>query len=256
MHYAVMLPWRFQNLETMIKQIRSLVVLLLTLVAGSPVHAQSTDLQAWSTFTVKQQLTKKLSAEYAAQLRFDENLSRLRGAYYSISVEYKLMKRTYLLGEFRYSTSVRWDRFRPGIGIQRSFYPFGKKQGELRARFLYQKQLYLHSDELYGLNPTLSNYRLRFQFDRKIARKTHARIIFEPLVRSKSAETYFSRYRIGVSIVRSLPGPWKMDVGFVRQENFPKRSAANMLRIGLQLDLYDLLHPTDKASETDSSGGE
>lgn len=194
------------------------------------------DLHLWTAIEVNHKLNKKIDLSAQFQSRFDREVNRLRGNYFSIDASRKLGKGFRLLLDARFATSSRWDKYRFGIGLQKNIKFDEKGNAELKLRALYQYQFFPTADVQYGIDVPQQNYRFRASFTQKIIKKTYLTIQSEPMWRAEAGSFFFRRVRSTISVKRSLPGPWTIQVGYTRQFNFNNPSDIQIISTTLSYD--------------------
>lgn len=195
------------------------------------------DFNIWAGFEVKHQITKKFELSVQFQSRFRDNASQLRGNYFSIDASRKLGKGYRLLFDARFATSPNWDKYRFGLGLQKTIKFDPKGNSEIKIRTLYQYQFFPSAQAIYGIDEAQQNYRFRISFNQKIFKKTYLTIQSEPMWRLQGGEFFFRRLRSAIIIKRSLPGPWTIEAGFARQLNFNRRANINIASIGISYEI-------------------
>ncbi len=202
--------------------INKIIVLAFLIASTTVVSAQADlrDLHLWTAIEINHKLNKKIELSVQFQSRFDREVNRLRGNYFSIDASRKLGNGFRLLLDARFATSSRWDKCRFGIGLQKNIKFDEKGNSELKLRALYQYQFFPTADVQYSIDIPQQNYRFRASFTTKIIKKTYLTIQSEPMWRAEAGSFFFRRVRSTVSVKRSLPGPWAIQVGYTRQLNF------------------------------------
>ncbi len=120
------------------------------------------------------------------------------------------------------------------MGISRSFDLLSGTTVKLRA--LWQLQAFPGSDIRYGINVPQQNYRCRFTVRQKIFKKTWINLHTEPLWRAEPGTFEFNRIRSTVQLERSLPGPWSLTLGYLRQNGFNR--GTNMQAIVFEVQYF------------------
>jgi len=197
-------------------------------------QAQTSDFQVWNAIELRQDLRKRfdLSAQY--QSRFDQNASRFRASYFSTSLGYKLSKTFSLDADIRYSTSSSWDRLRYGLGIN----AHGKLAGlNLSAKLKYQYQHFLQSMPEFGINPSISNFRLKLEAERKIVKKLKAFISSEPMCRFEESSLYFKRMRNSIGLKWSPNKKTTLEASYIFQPMWNSRKTIHVMQFNISFDL-------------------
>lgn len=207
----------------------------ITLVASA--QADQRDLHLWTAIEASHKLNKKIELSAQFQSRFDREVNRLRGNYFSIDASRKLGNGYRLLLDARFATSSRWDKYRFGIGFQKNIKLDEKGKSEIKLRALYQYQFFAGANAQYGLEVPQQNFRFRASFKRKIAKKTYLTIQSEPMWRTEAASFFFRRVRSTINLKRSLPGPWEIQVGYTRQFNFNNPADIQIVSTTLSYEL-------------------
>lgn len=204
-----------------------------------PLNAQNipSDVQLWSSAEITGSPAKKLDLSGSFQSRLDQNVSRLRGNYFSIEASRKIASGLRILVNARFATSNRWDRYRFGVGIQRNIKWGASGKSEIKLKFQYQYQFEPGFDIRYGINTPQQNLRFKTTWDRKIIKKTILSLSVEPLWRIEASETFFRRVRYTAIVKRSLPGPWTLEAGYTYQQVYNNPGRAHIARIGLSYEL-------------------
>lgn len=230
-----MLKWPLAKVEMMIRKI---LVAASFLVFSLAVSAQGDqrDLQLWTAIEVNHKLNSKVELSAQFQSRFDREINRLRGNYFSIDASRKLGNGFRLLLDARFATSSRWDKYRFGIGLQKNIKFDEKGNAELKLRALYQYQFFPTADIRYGIDVPQHNFRFRASFTKKIIKKTYLTIQSEPMWRAEAGSFFFRRVRSTISVKRSLPGPWAIQVGYTRQFNFNNPADIQIVSTTLSYD--------------------
>lgn len=197
-------------------------------------QAQTSDFQVWNAIELRQDLRKgfDLSAQY--QSRIDQNASRFRASYISTSLGYKLSKTVSLDANIRFSTSSSWDRLRYGFGIT----AHGKLAGfNLSAKLKYQYQHFFKSMPEYGINPSISNFRLKLEAERKIAKKLKAFISSEPMYRFEESSLYFRRLRNTIGLKWSPNKKTTLEASYIFQPMWNSRKTIQVVQFNISIDL-------------------
>ena len=197
-------------------------------------QAQTSDFQVWNAIELRQDLRKgfDLSAQY--QSRIDQNASRFRASYFSSSLGYKLSKTFSLDADIRYSTSSSWDRLRYGFGIN----AHGKMAGlNLSAKLKYQYQHFLQRMPEFGINPSINNFRLKLEAERKIAKKLKAFISSEPMVRFEASSLYFKRMRNTIGLKWSPNKRTTLEASYIFQPEWNSRKNIHVMQFNISVDL-------------------
>ena len=197
-------------------------------------QAQISDFQVWNAIELRQDLRKgfDLSAQY--QSRIDQNASRFRASYFSTSLGYKLSKTVSLDANIRFSTSSSWDRLRYGFGIN----AHGKLAGfNLSAKLKYQYQHFLQSMPEYGINPSISNFRLKLEAERKIVKKLKAFISSEPMYRFEESSLYFKRLRNTIGLKWSPNKKTTLEASYIFQPMWNSRKTIQVIQFNISVDL-------------------
>ena len=231
-----MLKLPLAKVEMMIKKI---LVSVFVIASTSIVFAQADqrDFHLWTAIEVNHKLNKKTELSAQFQSRFDREVNRLRGNYFSIDASHKLGKGYRLLLDARFATSSRWDKYRFGIGLQKNIKFDEKGNSELKLRALYQYQFFPTADVQYGIDVPQQNCRFRASFTKKIIKKTYLTIQSEPMWRAEAGSFFFRRVRSTISVKRSLPGPWAIQVGYTRQFNFNNPADIQIVSASLSYEL-------------------
>lgn len=197
-------------------------------------HSQSDsyDWQLWSGFSVENYDFDRLNLGLSYQNRVDRDFTRIRGHYTTLDASYKWRKKIRLLAAVRFASSDRWDKLRFSMGISRSFDLLSGTTVKLRA--LWQFQTFPGSDIRFGINVPQQNYRCRFTVRHKILRKTWINLHTEPLWRAEPGTFEFNRIRSTVQLERSLPGPWSLTLGYLRQNGFNRGTNMQALLFEVQ----------------------
>jgi hypothetical protein len=106
----------------------------------------------------------------------------------------------------------------------------------VKLRALWQLQAFPGSDIRYGINVPQQNYRIRFTVRQKILKKTWINLHTEPLWRAEPGTFEFNRIRSTVQLERSLPGPWSLTLGYLRQNGFNR--GTNMQAIVFEVQYF------------------
>lgn len=214
--------------------IRAFFFLILLLPIWAQAQTDAYDWQIWSGFAIENYDIRRLNLGYSYQNRLDRNVSRVRGHYSSLDASYKWKKHYRLLASVRFASSNRWDKLRWSLGVSRSFNLLSNTTFKLRA--LWQYQSLPGSEIRYGINVPQQNYRLRFTLRQKLIKKTWLNLHTEPLWRAEPGSFEFNRLRSTIQLERSLPGPWVMTLGYLRQNGFNR--STNMQAIVLEVQFY------------------
>lgn len=188
---------------------RKLLAALL-FFAALLVHAQEEvqDVQFWTSVQLNMDLPRRFSANVQYQLRLDNNVTSVKGSYFSAGVGYEIIKK-YLSAEvdYRYVTSTQNDRHRFGFGLTGK-YKLGKVG--LSNRLVYQREHeYFNARYESGHEPT--NYlRNRFQVKVDLPKRFDVYASMEPFIR-------FSNKLNNVDRVRTIAG---VDWEFVKNHRF------------------------------------
>jgi len=197
-------------------------------------QAQTSDFQVWNAIEIRQDLRKgfDLSAQY--QSRFDQNASRFRASYISTSLGYKLSKTVSLDANIRFSTSSSWDRLRYGFGIN----VHEKLAGfNLSAKLKYQYQHFLQSMPEYGINPSISNFRLKLEAERKIVKKLKAFISSEPMYRFEESSLYLRRLRNTIGLKWSPNKKTTLETSYIFQPMWNSKKTIQVMQFNISVDL-------------------
>ena len=197
-------------------------------------QSDSYDWQLWSGFSIENNDFERLNLGLSYQNRLDRDISRIRGHYTTLDASYKWRKKIRLLAAVRFASSERWDKLRLSMGISRSFDLLSGTTVKLRA--LWQFQAFPGSDIRYGINVPQQNYRCRFTLRHKIFKKTWINLHTEPLWRAEPGTFEFNRIRSTVQLERSLPGPWSLTLGYLRQNGFNR--GTNMQAILFEMQYF------------------
>lgn len=200
-------------------------------------QAVRSDFNFWGGFEVKHQVSKKFEISVQFQSRFDKDANRLRGNYFNLDGSRKLGKGFRILFETRFATSANWDKYRFGLGLQKTIKLNAKGHSEIKIRTLYQYQFFPTADEIYGIDEAQQNYRFRISYNQKLVKKTYFTFQSEPMWRLEGGEFFFRRLRTTASIKRSLPGPWTIEAGYSRQLNFNRRAKIDIVSLGLSYEI-------------------
>jgi hypothetical protein len=209
-------------------------IFILSCLMFEYTQAQTSDFQVWNAIELKQDLRKgfDLSAQY--QSRIDQNASRFRASYFSSSLGYKLSKSLSLNADIRYSTSSSWDRLRYGFGIN----AHGKMSGlNLSAKLKYQYQHFLHRMPEYGINPSISNFRLKLEAERKIVKKLKAFISSEPMYRYEESTLYFRRMRNTIGLKWAPNKKTTLEASYIFQPMWNSRETIQVMQFNISFDL-------------------
>jgi hypothetical protein len=211
-------------------------ILFLLLFAPLVLYSQSDsyDWQLWSGFSIENNDFKRLDLGLSYQNRLDREFSRIRGHYTTLDASYKWRKKIRLLAAVRFASSDRWDKLRLSMGISRSYDLLSGTTVKLRV--LWQLQAFPGSDIRYGINVPQQNYRIRFTVRQKILKKTWINLHTEPLWRAEPGTFEFNRIRSTVQLERSLPGPWSLTLGYLRQNGFNR--GTNMQAIVFEVQYF------------------
>jgi hypothetical protein len=197
-------------------------------------QAQTSDFQIWNAIELKQDLRKgfDLSAQY--QSRIDQNASSFRASYFSTSLGYKLSKTFSLDADIRFSSSSSWDRLRYGFGIN----AHGKVAGfNLSAKLKYQYQHFLQRMPEFGINPSISNFRLKIEAERKIVKKLKAFISSEPMYRYEESTLYFRRMRNTIGLKWSPNKKTTFEASYIFQPMWNSRETIQVMQFNISFDL-------------------
>ncbi len=171
--------------------------LLLVSVAMLPAQDYRHDAGLWTGVQLNLDLPRNFSFSTQYQLRLDNDLYRVRGSYFSGSLQYDIIKK-YLSAEveYRYKTSRWGDQHRFGIGLTAK-YKYKKVSFSLRS--VYQRgHEYFNSSYESGHEPTnYLRHRLQVKLDLKKRFELFASV--EPYVR-------FSNKYNGIDRFRSIAG--------------------------------------------------
>jgi hypothetical protein len=214
-----MLKWPLAKVKMMIRKILFAASAFVCPLAAFA-QGDQRDLHLWTAIEVNHKLNQKVELSAQFQSRFDREVNRLRGNYFSIDASRKLGKGFRLLFDARFATSSQWDKYRFGIGLQKNIKFDEKGNTELKFRANYQYQFFPTADVQYGIYVPQQNFRIRASFNKKIIKKTYLTIQSEPMWRAEAGSFFFRRVRSTISVKRSLPGPWAIQVGYTRQFNF------------------------------------
>ncbi len=150
--------------------------------------AQTSDFQARGGVQVKQDLPKGFDLSLTYQVRLDHNVQAFSGSYCSADVGYKLHKHLTALGEFRYATSMDWDKFRFGAGLVWKDKLMKKTDYSVKLR--YQREHYLQSWPEIGQYPDRNNIRLKLEIERKLAKRLYLHLSAEPQWRIAGRQSF------------------------------------------------------------------
>ena len=197
-------------------------------------QAQRSDFQVWNAIELRQDLRKGFDVSAQYQSRIDQNASRFRASYFSSSLGYKLSKTFSLDADIRYSTSSSWDRLRYGLGIN----AHGKLAGlNLSAKLKYQYQHFLQQMPEFGINPSISNFRLKLEAERKIVKKLKAFISSEPMSRFEESSLYFKRMRNSIGLKWSPNKKTTLEASYIFQPEWNSRKTIQVMQFNISFDL-------------------
>lgn len=220
------------------KLLFSIIVFSLSMLPSFSQNVRR-DFHLWTSLEFNRKVSKNLDFSCQIQNRMDRNINRLRGNYLSFDASYKLAKGVRMVFDARLATSARWDKYRFGVGFQKTIKLKDKAKSELRFRALYQYQFFPTSDERFGIDAPQQNFRFKATFTQKIFKKTYLILQAEPLWRAESGDFFFRRFRAISSIKRSLPGPWTLQADYISQFNFNERAHFNILSFRLEYTWKD-----------------
>lgn len=197
-------------LRAMMIKGKGILLPLFVLFCFTGLYAQEEvqDIQLWTGIQFNKDLPKRFSISAEYQLRLDNNVSSVKGSYFSAGVGCEIIKK-YLSAQFeyRYVTSTQNDRHRFGFGLTGK-YKYQKIT--FSDRLVYQREHeYFNSRYENGHEPT--NYlRNRFQVKYDLPKRFALYVSVEPFIR-------FSNKFNNVDRVRSIVGA---DWEFVKNHTF------------------------------------
>lgn len=159
----------------------------------------------WMGTQLSLDLPKRFNVSAQYQLRLDRNLFRVRGSYFSGSVQYEIVKK-YLSAEieYRYRTAPRGDQHRFGFGITGK-YKYKKTTFSLRSAYQRGHE-YFNSSYEEGHEPT-NYFRNRVQVKLDLKKRFELGFSMEPYVRFSNKFNGVDRLRgvfsIGWELVKS-----------------------------------------------------
>lgn len=170
-----------------------LIVVWLFCSAFAQAQAFRHDAGFWTGLQLNLDLPKNFSFSAQYQLRLDNNLYRIRGSYFSGSLQYDIYKK-YLSAEveYRYKTSRWGDQHRFGIGLTGK-YKYKKVSFSLRS--VYQRgHEYFNSTYESGHEPT-NYWRNRLQVKIDLKKRFELFASAEPYVRFSNKYNGVDRFR-------------------------------------------------------------
>lgn len=168
------------------------VLLLLSALNSYAQHFRH-EAGMWMGTQLSLDLPKRFNISTQYQLRLDRNLLRVRGSYFSATVQYEIVKK-YLSAEieYRYRTAPRGDQHRFGFGITGKY---KYKKTTFSLRILYQRgHAYFNSSYEEGQEPT-NYFRNRLQVKIDLKKRFEVGFSVEPYIRFSNKFNRVDRLR-------------------------------------------------------------
>jgi len=192
------------------------------------------DFRAWMSFEVNGNISKKLTFSIKAQSRFDQQMTQLRGIYYSVDLSRKIKKKWSIEGGLRFNTSNTWNSLRMRIGFDKKF---KLNKTDISLRGLYQVQFNEFGFPENYRNIQVSSARFKIQAERKLVKHLKLKIYSEPLWRKEFGEVYLRRIRNSIGLDYKLNKNLSAEISYLFQPQFSPKKTVSIINLELSYDL-------------------